>query len=123
MKPSLHSYQCVYHLKNFILNSKYLFIFTHVKSQVDDLGQWEALLHIMILGSRLFHLVVVQSPSCQTLCDPMDCSMLGFPVLHHLLEFAQTHIHCVGDAIQTSHPLLPSSPPALNLSQHQVLFK
>ena len=90
---------------------------------MDDLGQWVALLHIVILGSRLFHLFVVQSPSCQTLFDPMDCSMPGFPVLHHLLEFAQTHIHCVGDAIQTSHPLLPSSPPALNLSQHQVLFK
>ena len=45
--------------------------------------------------------------SCPTLCDPMDCSMLGFPVHHHLLEFAQTHVHRVGDAIQPSHPLLP----------------
>ena len=60
--------------------------------------------------------------SCLTLCDPMDCSMPGLPVPHHLPEFTQVHIHCIGDAIQPSHPLLPSSPPALNLSQHQGLF-
>ena len=47
----------------------------------------------------------------------MDCSTPGFPVLHHLLEFPQTHVHWVSDAIQPSHPLSPSS--ALNLSQHQ----
>ena len=58
-----------------------------------------------------------------TFCNPMDCSMPGFPKLHHLPELAQTHVHCVGDAIQLSHPLSPSSPPALNLSQHQGLFQ
>ena len=52
---------------------------------------------------------------CPTLCDPKDCSMPGFPVLH-LLEFAQTHVHWVDDAIQPSHPLLSPSPRALNLS-------
>ena len=52
------------------------------------------------------------------LCDPMDCSTPGFPVLHYLPEFAQTHIHWVGDAIQPSHPLSPLSPD-INLSQHQ----
>ena len=46
--------------------------------------------------------------------------MPGFPVLHHLLEFAQTHVHCVGDAIQPSHPLSPSSPPVLHLSSIRV---
>ena len=50
-----------------------------------------------------------------TLCNPMDCSTPGFPVLHCLPEFAQTHVHWVSDAIQSSHPLLPSSPLALNL--------
>jgi len=45
--------------------------------------------------------------SCPTLCDPMDCSTPGFPVLHYLPEFAQTHAHWVGDAIQPPHPLLP----------------
>ena len=61
--------------------------------------------------------------SCLTLCDPMDCSMPGFPVLRYLVEFAQTHLHQVSDAIPPSHPLLPSSPPALNPSQHRGLFQ
>ena len=60
---------------------------------------------------------------CLTFCDPMDCIMLGFPVLHCLLEFAQTHVHWIGDAIQPSHPLSPPSPPAIYLSQHQDLFQ
>ena len=51
----------------------------------------------------------------------MDCSTPGFPVLHYLPEFAQTHVHWVGDAIQPSHSLLPPSPPVFNLSQHQGL--
>ena len=61
--------------------------------------------------------------SCPTLCDPMDCSMPGLPVHHQLPEFTQTHVHWVGDTIQPSHPLLSPSPPVLNLSQHQALFK
>ena len=61
--------------------------------------------------------------SCPTLCNPMDCSMPGFPVHHQLLELTQTHVHPVSDAIQPSHPLSSPSPPALNLSQHQGLFK
>ena len=48
--------------------------------------------------------------------------MPGFPV-HQLLEFAQTHVHQIGDTIQPAYPLSSSSPPALNLSQHQGLFK
>ena len=57
------------------------------------------------------------------LCDPMDCSTPGLPVHHQLLEFTQTHVHGVGDAIQPSYPLSSPSPPALNLSEHQGLFK
>ena len=57
------------------------------------------------------------------LCNPMDCSMPGFPVHHQILKFTQTHVHRVSDAIQPSHPLLSPSPPAFNLSQHQGLFK
>ena len=53
----------------------------------------------------------------------MDCSMIGFPVLHYLLEFSPTHVHWVGDVIQPSHLLSPSSPPDLNLSQHQGLLQ
>ena len=58
-----------------------------------------------------------------TLCDPTNCSTPGFLVLHHFLEFAQTHALWIGDATQPSCPLLPSSPPSLSLSQHQSLFK
>ena len=61
--------------------------------------------------------------SCPALCNPMDCSTPGFPVLHHLLEFAQTHVHWVGDAIKSCHPLSYLSPLVLNLSQHQGLFQ
>ena len=60
--------------------------------------------------------------SCPTLCDPMNHSTPGLPVHHQVPEFIQTHVHWVGDAIQPSHPLLSPSP-ALNLSQHQCLFK
>jgi len=61
---------------------------------------------------------------CPTLCDPMDYSTAGLPVHHQLLEFTQTHVLGVRDAIQPSHPLLaPSPPPAFSLSQHQGLFQ
>ena len=75
-----------------------------------DRGAWQVTVLL------LFH-----CSSCLTLCNPMDCSTRGFPVLHYLLEFAQTYIHWVDDAIQPFHSLLPPSP-ALSLSQHQGLF-
>ena len=59
---------------------------------------------------------------CPTLYDPMNCNTPGFPVLHHLLELAQTHVRWVCDVIQPSHPLSSPSPPAFNLSQHLGLF-
>ena len=73
-------------------------------------------------------IMVIQSvssvaQSCPTLCDPMNLSMPRLPVHHQLLEFTQTHVHRVSDAIQPSHPPSSPSPPALNLSQHQGLFK
>ena len=61
--------------------------------------------------------------SCLTLCDPMNRSTPGLPVHHQLLEFTQTHVHRLSDAIQPSHPLLSPSPPAPNPSQHQSLFQ
>ena len=69
-------------------------------------------------------LVVVQSlASIWLFVTPWTtCSLPGFPVLHHLLEFAQTHVHWVVDAFQPSHCLSPPSIPALNLSQHQSLY-
>ena len=61
--------------------------------------------------------------SCPILCDPMGCSMLGFPVCHWLLVLTQTHVHQVSDAIQPSHPLSPPSPPTFNLFQHWDIFQ
>ena len=57
--------------------------------------------------------------SCLILCYPMNCSTSGLPVPHHLPEFAQVHIHWIGEAIQPFHPLMPSSPSALKFPQHQ----
>ena len=69
-------------------------------------------LYILFFGCSVTH-------SCPTFCNPMACSMPIFPVLYHLLGFAETHVHWVSDAIQLSYPL--SSPsPAFNLSQHQM---
>ena len=76
--------------------------------------------HIYLLMSLHFSSV---SQSCPTLCDRMNRSMPGLPVHHELSELTQTHVHWVCDAIQPSHPLSSPSPPALNLSQHQDLFK
>ena len=66
----------------------------------------------------------VQLLSCiQLFVTPMECSMPDLPVHHQLPEFTQTHVHWVGDAIQTSHPLLSPSPPALSISQNHGLLK
>ena len=62
----------------------------------------------------------VQSQSCPTLCNPMDCSMRGLPVHHQLPELTQTHVHWIGDAIQPSHLQLSPSPPAFNLPSIRV---
>ena len=61
--------------------------------------------------------------ACLTLCDSMNHSTPGLPVHHQLPEFTQTYVHRVGDAIQSTHPVLSPSPPALNLSQHQGLLQ
>ena len=95
-------------------------------------GSWRSFLysssvysyHLFLISSASVQFSSVSSvtQSCPTLCDPMNRSMPGLPVHHKLLEFTQTHVHWVGDAIQLSYPL--SSPsPILNLSQHQSLFQ
>ena len=75
---------------------------------------------VMCLGITDLMFCCSVPKSCPILCDPMDCSMPEFPILHYLPEFAQTHVHWVGDAIQLSHPLLPPSPPVLNLFSIRV---
>ena len=87
---------------------------------------------VFSLFHRIYHFVIYISSylqfssvvqSCPTFCHPMNHSMPGLPVHHQLPESTQIHVHWVGDAIQPSHPLLSPSPPAINLSQHQGLFK
>ena len=68
--------------------------------------------------------MLVVAQLCQTLGHPMDCSTPGFPVLHHLLDFAQIHVHWVGDAIQPCHPLsslllLPSIFPSIRVFSNE----
>ena len=70
----------------------------------------------------LWKVKVLVAQLCLMLCSPLNCSRPGVPVLHCFLEFAQTQVHWVGDAIQPSRPLSSPSPPALNLSQNQGLF-
>ena len=85
-----------------------------------ELGTTEQL----TLQGNYFRIVIVQLLShVLTLCEPMNCSTPGFPVLHRLLEFAETLIYGVSAAIQLSHPLSPPSPLTLSLSQHQGLFQ
>ena len=69
-----------------------------------------------------FLYLVFQLLNHVTLCNPMDCSTPGFPILHQYIEFAQIHVHRVSDAIWPSHPLSSSSPPAFNLYHQQGLF-
>ena len=71
------------------------------------------------LGSQFSSVTLL----CPTLCNPMNHSSPGLLVHHQLLESTQTHVYRVGDAIQSSQPTLSPSPPALNLFQHQGLFK
>ena len=76
--------------------------------------------HLLQFSSVQFSSV---AQSCLTLCNAMNCSMPGLPVHDQLPESTQIHVHWVSDAIQSSHPLSSPSPPALNLSQLQGLFK
>ena len=99
---------------------------THTTTKMNVLGpSWTQKGFPPCCGLLHVGLVVIHGSCCccwsvtqlrPTFWDPMDCSMPGFPVLHYLPEFAQTHVHRVDDAIQTSSP-------APNLSQHQSLFQ
>ena len=89
---------------------------TLCKILVSRTSVWEQVFLKMVQFSSV-------AQSCQTLCEPMNCSTPGLPVHHQLPEFTQTQIHQVGDAIQPSHPRSSPSPPAPNPSQHQSLFQ
>ena len=75
------------------------------------------------LGGRVETLQLSSVTQSPTLCNPMHCSMPGFPVHHQLPELTLTHVNRVSNTIQPSYPLLSPFPPAFNLSQPQRLFK
>ena len=85
-----------------------------------DFGLFASTVTITLKEPCLCTVVVSQSLCPVWLCDPLNCSIPGFPVLHRLPEFAQTCVHWAGDAIQPSRPLSSPSPPAFSLSQHRL---
>ena len=101
-----------------LLNGKFYASFFHSPLSPSSRG---SLAPLCFLPSAQSVSSVTQS--CPTLCDPRNCSTPGLPVHHQLLEFTQTHVHWVGDAIYPSHPLSSPSSPAFNLSQCQGLFR
>ena len=98
-------------------------MYTHVSYGKTTKLDGSCYLFLRLTKNFIKHCYCSVTQSCLTLCDPMDCSMPGLPVPHHLLNFPQVHVHCIGDAIHPSHPLMLSSPLVLNLSQHQGLFQ
>ena len=107
--------------------SKFVDSFNHRSKNIYILIAFILLVYHRILSIVLHAIQSVQSSSvaqsCPTLCDRMNRSTPGLPVHHQLLEFTQTHVHRVSDAIQPSHPLSSPCPPAPNPSQHQSLFQ
>ena len=126
----LFCYRNILHCKissiSFLYRTGFLFI--QLKFRKEGTRSFPIYLVCKYLASSFVVLLSIYIPvvqlaqSCPTLCNPKDCSMPGFPVLHYLLEFAQTHMHWISDAIQPSHPLSSSSP-LDSSSQHQGLFQ
>ena len=119
-KPSLHLYQgCLFLLKNGVLE-----VCPKADTFLGDRGQLWPLILASISWRPCWNFFQFNSVAqlCPTLCDHMDCRTPGFHVHHHLPELTQTHDHCIGDAIQPSHPLWCPSP-AFNHSKLQGLFK
>ena len=104
----------------FNLNWYKLSVLYNPSIQIINISSW--LIMFSLSPNKLLSQFSLVTQSCLTLCNPIDCSMPGFPVHHQLPEFTQTHVHWVSDAIQPSHPLSSPSPPAFNLSQHWGLF-
>ena len=114
--PDLHGEETLPSAPGLQTSSAFLTL-GHLPTKLHLVGHPE----LLSCGSVQFSSV---TQSCLTLCYPMDCNAPGLPVHHQLLEFTQTHVHRVGDAIQPSiYPLSFPSPPAFNLSQHQGLFQ
>ena len=122
-----------YHDLLMILSLTYLSVFTCsdlisvcILHQItDSSGQGPVFVFFSLLccAQYLVQLLLFSCLVVSDSCDPVDCSIPGFPVHHQFPELDQTHVHRVGDVIQPSHPLSFPLPPAFNLSQHQGLFQ
>ena len=105
--------------------SSFVRLFSILLVSITDLNSFKRQCDKLVSHFPRFYSVQFSSvtQSCLTLCDPMNRSTPGLPVHHQLLEFTQTHVHRVSDAIQPSHPLSSPFPPAPNPSQHQSTFQ
>ena len=113
-----HCFQRELSVKSFPAHTDLVMFSSHVQTKWEP--SWTQPPWLSVTSPSLQFSSVIQL--CPTLCNPMDCSMPGLLVHHQLPKLTQTHVHWAGDAIQPSHSLPPSSPPALSLSQHQGLF-
>ena len=119
-------YVCVYKIRASLVAQLVKNLPAMWEAQAQSLGKKDSpekgngyLLEYSWLGNPMEPQFSSVAQSCPTLCDPMNRSIPGLPVHHHLLEFTKTHVHRVCDAIQPSHPLSSPSPSAPNPSQHQ----
>ena len=121
------SYPSLMHIAQIPLPLKFLSFKYHISQFIRHFRTIFSLLTIcntnVTLHCRIQFSSVQRLSQVQLFALAMDGSMPGLPVHHQFLEFAQTHVHWVGDAIQPSQPLLSPSPPTFNLSQHQGLFQ
>ena len=120
LKGHYISTSCLYCLQSLLPRSSHSPLKTQLNHDTLKQLSWHS---IMLWHHNNWNIYLFFVQLCPTLCDPTDCSTPGFPVLHCLPQFAQTHVHWVSDAIQPSHPLLLPFPLALNLSQHRDLFQ
>ena len=102
---------------------QFLFSFAHFPVYFSSLFDWMDSFSFFFFFLHVSDQIRSVTQSCLTLCDPMNRSTPGLPVRHQLLDFTQTHIHRVSDAIQPSHPLSSPFPLARNPSQDQSLFQ
>ena len=107
-----------------LVNDEGIFSWVHSSLLGKHCVTWSFMWKVFILMWYNYSQFSPVAQSCPALCNPMDCSMTGFPGHHQLLEHTQTHVHQVSDVIQLSHPLSSPYPPStFHLSQNQGLFK
>ena len=115
------SFMCIFYI------FCYIYLYFIFWFNVNDIFNFNFWFLSLVQGNTINFLNTFQfssvTQSFLPICNSMDCSTPSFPVHHQLLELAQTHVHWVSDAIQPSHPLSSTTPPAFKFSRHQGLFQ